>query len=98
MCAPNFNDVVEGVLEFRLEYGLGQLASLQRLSTVIFTGSTNSRNYEPQLGMEEVVWMAGNWKKLRKIGGCLNSDEQMESQLAASIKSLGIRYHLGSHF
>ncbi|KAK3819574.1 MAG: hypothetical protein J3Q66DRAFT_159967, partial [Benniella sp.] len=98
MCAPSFGDVVENVLEFRLEYGLGQLASLQELSTVIFTGSINSRNYEPQLGIEEVVWMAGNWKKLRKIGGCLNTDGQMESQLAAGIKSLGIRYHLGSHF
>jgi len=84
-------DVVEGVLEFRLEYGLGQLASLQELSTIEFLRGY-AHNYEPQLGMEEVAWMAGNWKKLEGIGGCLNSDEQMESQLATAIESHGIRY------
>ncbi|KAF9349385.1 hypothetical protein BGX34_001834, partial [Mortierella sp. NVP85] len=85
------DDVVEGVLEFRLEYGLGQLTSLQELSTIEFLRFFN-RSYEPQLGMEEVAWMAGNWKKLEAIIGCLNSDEQMKSQLTTTIESLGIRY------
>jgi len=90
MCV-NYDDEVEGVLEFRLDCGLGQLASLQELSTVSFSRGS-FRNYEPQLGMEEVVWMAGNWRKLKTIGGCLNRDVQLESQLIATIGSLGIRY------
>jgi len=91
MCIPVTNDVVEGILEFRLEYGLGQLASLQELSTIEFLHD-HYQNYEPQLGMEEVAWMAGNWKKLEAIGGCLNSDKRLQSKLAATIESLGIRY------
>jgi len=83
---------------FDWNYGLGQLASLQELSTVIFSGDVASRNYEPQLGMEEVAWMADNWKKLKKIGGSLNKDVQMEPQLVATIESLGIRYHLHLDF
>ncbi|KAK3819573.1 MAG: hypothetical protein J3Q66DRAFT_367665 [Benniella sp.] len=97
MCALNLTDVVEGVLEFRLEYGLGQLASLHELSTIEFLRYYD-HNYEPQLGMDEVAWMAGNWKKLKKIGGCLNKDVQMEPQLVATIESLGIRYHHDEDF
>ncbi|KAK3819575.1 MAG: hypothetical protein J3Q66DRAFT_334924 [Benniella sp.] len=91
LCIPDLDDVVEGILEFRLEYGLGQLASLQELSTIEFSRG-HYQDYEPQLGMEEVAWMAGNWKQLEAIGGCLHSDERMESQLATRIQSLGIRY------
>ncbi|KAF9353866.1 hypothetical protein BGX34_011333 [Mortierella sp. NVP85] len=88
---PDLNDLAEGTLEFRLEYGLGQLTNLQEFSTIEFL-RLFGRGYEPQLGMEEVAWMAGNLKKLKEISGCLNSDEQMESQLATAIESLGIRY------
>jgi len=42
--------------------------------------------------MEEVAWMASNWKKLEAIGGCLNSDERMGTKLRTTTESLGIRY------
>ena len=79
MLIPFPNDSNESMLEFRLNCGLGQLASLQDLSNVRFSRFF-SRTYEPQCGMEEVAWMARNWKKLKKVSGCLNRDVQLESQ------------------
>jgi len=82
-----------GVLEFRLEYGLEQLESLERLTTVIFTRKRfGDEVYAPQLGMEEVRWMADNWKKLKRIIGCRNRNVQTESRLKSTVRSLGILY------
>lgn len=74
-----------GVLKFRLECGLGLLASLQQLTTLRFFRDSASE-YVPQLGMDEVTWMVDNWKKLKSIKGRLNSDQLIESQLQRTIE------------
>jgi hypothetical protein len=66
----------KGVLVFLLECGLGQLASLEQLRPLAFPQTRFSNgDHSPQLGIDEVEWMASNWRKLRTISGCLHKDE-----------------------
>ncbi|KAF9353869.1 hypothetical protein BGX34_011336 [Mortierella sp. NVP85] len=81
----SMSDNAYGVLKFRLECGLGLLASLQQLTTLRFFRDSASE-YVPQLGMDEVTWMVDNWKKLKSIKGRLNSDQLIESQLQRTIE------------
>ncbi|KAG0246565.1 hypothetical protein BGX31_001017 [Mortierella sp. GBA43] len=73
---PDNEEIVEShdVLEFRLERGLGQLASLQNLEFLEFD-KYGLDPYEAGLGMEEVTWMHGNWKSLKRIDGIPHDDE-----------------------
>ncbi|KAF9365616.1 hypothetical protein BGX34_009238 [Mortierella sp. NVP85] len=82
-------DSVEGgnMLEFRLDRGLGQLASIQ-LKYIMFGAA-----YVAQLSMEEVEWMATNWKGLKQINGKLNDDPVVEISLATALQGHGINYH-----
>jgi len=78
-----------GVLECRLDCGLGQLASLQHLACVEFwTSSSSQRN--PGLDIEEVEWILNNWKQLEKIKGDLNTEGELGTQLWGMIESHGI--------
>ncbi|KAF9363056.1 hypothetical protein BGX34_005003 [Mortierella sp. NVP85] len=80
-----------GVLEFRLDKGMGHLATLQQLSWICFEKMPfEDVLYMPQIGMEEVEWMVDNWKNLRKITGFLNSNRELEDQLRDVISSHGI--------
>jgi hypothetical protein len=77
------------LLECRLEHGLGRLASLQQLTSVCLgTPSLCWRN--PNLGMEDVVWMVENWKTLEIIRGSLNKDKTLTAQLQRVFESHGI--------
>jgi hypothetical protein len=75
----------ENGLAFRFDCGLGRLASLQQLTDLQF-----GLERFPQLGMEEVAWMVDNWKKLKRINGCLNSDKEVRAQLESVLESHGI--------
>lgn len=75
------------MLEFRLDRGLGQLASIQ-LKYIMFGAA-----YVAQLGMEEVEWMATSWKRLKQINGKLNDDPVVEMSLATALQGHGINYH-----
>jgi len=82
-------DANEG-LAFRLDCGLGRLASLQQLMDLCFSISDNP--HFRQLGMEEAVWMVENWKNLETIIGLFNrnTDEEVKAQLVSVFESHGI--------
>jgi hypothetical protein len=82
-------DTYYGVLECRLDRGLGQLAKLQQLTSIrLYTPKSYWRN--PHLGMEEVEWILENWKKLKLIKGKLTDDEELRIQLWNVFESHGI--------
>ncbi|KAF9355238.1 hypothetical protein BGX34_010569, partial [Mortierella sp. NVP85] len=80
----------DGVLDFRLDYGLEQLASLHELKVLRFHTKVE---HMQQIGMEDVEWMIDSWKKLKGIYGRLNSDPKLEYQLSDALKSRGIETH-----
>ncbi|KAF9345048.1 hypothetical protein BGX34_005069 [Mortierella sp. NVP85] len=61
----------EGLI-FRLDCGLGRLASLQQLTD--FSISTTYYNHSHRPGKEEAVWMVEKWRKLRRIAGISHVD------------------------
>ncbi|KAK3820215.1 MAG: hypothetical protein J3Q66DRAFT_399627 [Benniella sp.] len=66
--APDFDDVVEGVLEFRLAYGLGELASLQELSIIEFLRD-HHQDHEPSSGWKKWRgWQAIGRSSRRSVG------------------------------
>ncbi|KAF9346833.1 hypothetical protein BGX34_003587 [Mortierella sp. NVP85] len=77
------------VLDFRLEYGLGQLESLQDLLVLQFSDGMVIKQTQ-RLGMEDIEWMVRNWKKLKDITGKLNRDQEINYQLKSVLKSHGI--------
>jgi len=72
-------------IEFRLDLGLGQLASLRQLKTLTFDGSS-VHTITPQLGMEEVEWMTTNWTKLRRVAGQFNGSPEENALKDAFIR------------
>jgi len=83
----------EHVLEFRLENGLEQLATLRRLTTIHFVES-EARSYIPQMGKDEASWMLTNWKSLKTITGELNDDPSIDRKLKSVFKILDIETKL----
>jgi hypothetical protein len=79
----------QGLLEFRLDCGLGQLASLQELRTVEFC-SESTMAAPMQLEVKDVEWMICNWKKLEAIHGVLNGDQEVDAQLKDLLGNHGI--------
>jgi hypothetical protein len=91
------------VLEFRLENGLGQLASLSQMRAVVFENDMQgyrmdedgfeeivNRKYFPQIGVDEIAWMKLNWKKLGRLSGFLNSDFTLAAKLELMVKLLDL--------
>ncbi|KAF9362685.1 hypothetical protein BGX34_005663 [Mortierella sp. NVP85] len=78
----------DGLLEFRLECGLRQLESLQELRTLQFGYRAFTRQ---TLGVDDIEWMVGNWKKLECIDGDLSPDREVDDQLKGILKSHGIK-------
>ncbi|KAF9363055.1 hypothetical protein BGX34_005002 [Mortierella sp. NVP85] len=72
------------LLEFRLDQGMGQLASLQNLAKLTF------RVPYFQLEIQEVEWMMETWKNLKCITGDLHSDREANAELVRVIKSRGL--------
>ncbi|KAF9357341.1 hypothetical protein BGX34_009424, partial [Mortierella sp. NVP85] len=72
-------------LRFRIDCGLGRLASLQQLTYIcIYT----TQKCWP--GMEEAVWMVENLKKLGMIAGFFNSDQEVKAQLVPGTGASGM--------
>jgi len=76
-------------LVFRFDFGLERLASLQQLTDLSF-GPGRVRGRFPQLGMGKAAWMVDNWKKLKRIKGCLNSNNEIRARLVGAFESHGI--------
>ncbi|KAK3805593.1 MAG: hypothetical protein J3Q66DRAFT_445901 [Benniella sp.] len=70
----------DAVLEFRLDCGLGELARLQELRIVEFHHGSKSE-HKQRLEMKDIEWMIDNWKRLTRIGGCLNRSSGIDVQL-----------------
>ncbi|KAF9344414.1 hypothetical protein BGX34_005695, partial [Mortierella sp. NVP85] len=83
------HDNGEGVLEFRLDCGLGELAGLQALRTVVYYDAFAVR-LRDQIEAKDVEWMIDNWKKLKRIRGVLNINPVVEAQLTDLLKNYGI--------
>ncbi|KAF9349492.1 hypothetical protein BGX34_001766 [Mortierella sp. NVP85] len=89
MSAPEhepYEDV--GILEFRLENGMGQLGTLQQLAHLRFDSKSDA--HLPQMGKNEVVWMLYNWKQLKTIRGRLNRESNEDENLKDVFKRLGV--------
>ncbi|KAF9365476.1 hypothetical protein BGX34_009815 [Mortierella sp. NVP85] len=74
---------------FRLDLGLGQLASLRQLKTLTFDSSSYC-NIKPQLGMEEVEWMATNWTKLERVAGQFSGSPDENAKLKDAFIRRGV--------
>jgi hypothetical protein len=79
----------EHVLEFRLENGLEQLATLQQLKSIHFD-DLEGRPYIPQMRKNEALWMLTNWKNLKRITGELNDDPSIDRKLKSAFEILDI--------
>ncbi|KAF9362687.1 hypothetical protein BGX34_005665 [Mortierella sp. NVP85] len=77
----------DDVLEFRLDCGLGQLGSLQEMTTLRFYGTGYLVKRTQRLGIEDVEWMVSNWKKLKYVTGHLSRDQSVDEQLKGVLKS-----------
>jgi hypothetical protein len=82
----------DGELEFRLDCGLAQLASLKELRAVGFSTERYGVLQARRLGANDIEWMMDNWKNLKGICGCLNRDPKVRAQLKDQIEHLGILY------
>jgi hypothetical protein len=78
------------VLKFRLEDGMGQLASLQELTSFQFLPN-GYWTWQIELGMEEFEWIKEHWKRLKMVKGRLNSSSTVSSHLKVAFEELGIK-------
>lgn len=91
MFIPGSDRNVEGrdVLKYRLDCGIGHLADLRLLRTLDFD-DCHSRPYTPQLGVEEVEWMATHWKHLQFVSGEFNKDPEKSAEVGSALQLRGI--------
>ncbi|KAF9347742.1 hypothetical protein BGX34_002915 [Mortierella sp. NVP85] len=89
---PFEDDNDDGVLAFRLDCGLAQLATLRELTSLGFYrgGSTKMVKLMQQLGRDDVEWMRESWAKLKIIYGRLNEDMEAEAELEEILISHGV--------
>ncbi|KAF9347783.1 hypothetical protein BGX26_000757 [Mortierella sp. AD094] len=71
-------------LDFRLEYGMGQLENLKALRHFSF------RNTMQVLGEEDVEWMTAHWTKLELVSGVLHTDSEKTSELRGLLRARNI--------
>ncbi|KAF9993317.1 hypothetical protein BGZ79_002031 [Entomortierella chlamydospora] len=71
-------------LRFKLEFGVGALASLKRIKYL-------SWSYIRQnLVMEDIEWMLQNWKGLKQVTGILHTDDTIGNPLREKLKAHGV--------
>ncbi|KAF9361591.1 hypothetical protein BGX34_007051 [Mortierella sp. NVP85] len=66
MYKPWDDNCDEGVLNFRLDCGLGQLVTLKELALIAFPDSKSGTMMQ-RLEMEDVEWMMNYWKNLKDV-------------------------------
>ncbi|KAI8603772.1 hypothetical protein EDD21DRAFT_368119 [Dissophora ornata] len=71
-------------LDFRLQNGLGELASLKEMRRLQHKGTRQL------LGVEEVEWIVAHWTKLKTVYGSLNMDPAINIALKGFLKSYGV--------
>jgi hypothetical protein len=79
----------DGVLQFRLDCGLGQLESLKELTILKFDHALRLKKKQ-RLERKDIEWMMSNWKKLKHLIGPLNRDRTLNLQLKDVVKSHGV--------
>ncbi|KAF9361590.1 hypothetical protein BGX34_007050, partial [Mortierella sp. NVP85] len=93
MYKPWDDNCDEGVLNFRLDCGLGQLVTLKELAFVAFPYSKPGTMVQ-RLEMEDVEWMMNNWKNLKGVDGVLNCmDSELDQDLYKMFRSHDICMH-----
>lgn len=92
MFHPEYDINVEDkdVLEFRLDRGLGHLVSLRHLRTLLFDECSGDGPYMPQLGVDEVEWMATHWRELKDVMGKYNKDSREDAKVRSAFRLRGI--------
>ncbi|KAF9361759.1 hypothetical protein BGX26_012480 [Mortierella sp. AD094] len=70
-------------LDFRLESGMGALASLTQLSALTLDTITATQ----QIGEVDVEWMSITWKNLRFVHGYIHIDDSEDSKLKGILRS-----------
>ncbi|KAF9953925.1 hypothetical protein BGZ65_004347 [Modicella reniformis] len=72
-------------LEFRLDKGLEQLATLTRLKRLVIERTIQEST------MEDVEWMINHWRNLKCIEGTLNTEDKDESaKLVSKLQAAGV--------
>ncbi|KAG0246447.1 hypothetical protein B0O80DRAFT_493171 [Mortierella sp. GBAus27b] len=74
-------------LQFRLDRGMGQLASLRQLRDICYI---SNRYSGPQIGKEEVNWILDNWKSLARMRGSLNENMALNNEVKEELRRQGI--------
>ncbi|KAF9353868.1 hypothetical protein BGX34_011335 [Mortierella sp. NVP85] len=80
-------DVCQDALVFRLDCGMGRLASLRQLTELHFL---DNPPYIPHLDVDEAEWMVDHWKKLKSIRGRLNEDDIVNARIKSILEPHGI--------
>ncbi|KAF9344718.1 hypothetical protein BGX26_003995 [Mortierella sp. AD094] len=71
-------------LRFKLEFGIGALASLKRIKYLSWSYTRQN------LVMEDIEWMLQNWKGLKQVTGILNVDATIGNPLREKLKAHGV--------
>ncbi|KAF9425489.1 hypothetical protein BGZ76_003210 [Entomortierella beljakovae] len=73
-------------LDFRLERGMEQLASLKNLTQIDFYRTTQ------EIGSREVEWILHHWRRLEVIFGRININNDISELLDNRLRDRGIRH------
>ncbi|KAF9928223.1 hypothetical protein FBU30_002537 [Linnemannia zychae] len=70
-------------LDFRLKYGLAQLATLKQLEEFRFEGLVLCK-----MDVDEIQWIASAWKSLRMVRGVLHKEKRRRARLENKLREL----------
>jgi hypothetical protein len=70
-------------MDFRLKYGLAQLATLKQLEEFRFEGLVLCK-----MDVDEIQWIANAWKNLRMVRGILHKEKKRRARLESKLREL----------
>ncbi|KAF9093275.1 hypothetical protein BGX23_003502 [Mortierella sp. AD031] len=70
-------------MDFRLKYGLAQLATLKELEEFRFEGLVLCK-----MDVDEIQWIANAWKSLRMVRGVLHKEKRRRARLESKLREL----------
>ncbi|KAF9155349.1 hypothetical protein BG015_010195 [Linnemannia schmuckeri] len=70
-------------MDFRLKYGLAQLATLKQLEEFRFEGLVLCK-----MDVDEIQWIANAWKSLRMVRGVLHKEKRRRARLESKLREL----------
>ncbi|KAK3823255.1 MAG: hypothetical protein J3Q66DRAFT_331260 [Benniella sp.] len=77
-------DLQHGVVDLRIDYGLGKLSTLRRLYAFTIW------QMDQRMGDPEVDWILEHWRSLTIFTGSLNTDPAVDQALRERLKGHGI--------